>query len=306
MSRGFRWFALAGVAVLWSAPLFAAGVGTTGATFLKVGVGARPLAMGGAFSALADDANAIYWNPGALAEVQKRDVTASYNALFKDENQGFLAFATPLRDNMGTLGVGLNYLTITDIEKRAADTESADSTFSNQNFALMASYGRAGLLDGLSLGGNLKYIRETLDTFSGNAVAIDLGALYKTGIENLTAGFTIQNLGTKIGPDPLPLLVKGGAAYKLFNQRLAVASDFDWLAMDKRAYLGFGAEFWAHKALAIRAGYQAGRAQDRLSSSMVGTSFGMGLKMDRFSMDYAFLPFGNLGDTHRVTLGWSF
>lgn len=285
--------------------LHAAGVGTTGAQFLKVGVGARPLAMGGAFSALADDVNAIYWNPGALTEVKRRNLALSYNSMFQDENQGFLAYAAPLKDDMGAFGVGINYLVVSNIEKRAGDTETPDSTFSNQNFALNASYARPEVLERLSVGGSLKYIRETMDTFSANAVALDLGALYRTAIPNLAAGLSLQNLGTKIGPDPLPLLFKGGAAYKLFDSRLALASDLDWLAQDKRFYVDFGLEYWAQKALAFRAGYQLGRGGDQLGG-MVGLGAGVGLRLERLDIDYAFVPFGNLGDTHRMTLGFRF
>ncbi|MBI5243108.1 MAG: PorV/PorQ family protein [Elusimicrobia bacterium] len=288
------------------APLAAAGVGTTGAQFLKVGVGARQLAMGSAAVALIDDANALNWNPGALGAVKRRNVTASYNSLFKDQNQGFLAYASPLPDDMGTWAAGFNYLTVSDIEKRTADTEDPESTFSNQNFALSASYGRPTPVSGLSIGGNLKYIREKLDTFSGNAVALDIGALYQTRIEHLSAGFMMQNLGSKIGPDPLPLTFKGGAAYKLCGEKLVLASDIDWLAIDQRVYWDIGSEFWANKNLAVRAGYQFGHAQDRLQSSLVGFAFGLGLRLEQLRVDYAFLPFGDLGDTHRITLGWNF
>ena len=285
----------------------AAGVGTTGAQFLKVGVGARPLAMGGAFSALADDANAINWNPGALAESKQKNVTASYNSLFQDQSQGFVGYANPLKDDMGTLGVGLNYLTVSKIEKRATDTETADSTFSNENFALSLSYARSEVKKGLSLGGSIKFVRTALDSFSGNAVALDFGALYKTPVENLTTGVSVRNMGTKIGPDPLPLTLKGGAAYKLFDRKLALAADIDWLAVDQRAYLGLGAEYWLQKILAIRAGYQFGRGQDQLGNrTLLGVGLGLGLQLERFSLDYAFVPFGNLGDTHRMTVGMRF
>lgn len=283
----------------------AAGVGTTGAQFLKVGIGARPLAMGSAFSALADDANAINWNPGALGTIKEKNVTASYSSLFKDQSQGFLAYVNPLKEDMGSVGVGLNYLTVSKIEKRAGDTEDPDSTFSNQNFALSLSYGKPEVAPGLSLGGNLKYIRVSLDSFSGNAVALDFGGLYKTPVDNLTAGLSVQNMGTKIGPDPLPLTFKGGAAYKLFSRKLALAADVDWLAVDQRAYLDLGAEYWVQKILAVRAGYQLGRGRDQLGS-LVGLGVGMGVKHERFSVDYAFVPFGNLGDTHRMTFGMRF
>ncbi|MFH1618503.1 MAG: PorV/PorQ family protein, partial [bacterium] len=287
-------------------PSHASGVGTTGAAFLKVGVGARPLAMGNAFVALPDDANAINWNPGALGELKDKSATASYSSLFMDQNQGFIAYAAPLKENMGTLGFGVNYMLISDIEKRAGDTETADSTFNNTNMAVSVSYARSGLYEGLSLGANLKYINEKLDTFSESATAIDLGALYNTKIENLTAGFMVQNIGTKIGPDPLPLTVKGGLAYRLLEKKLVLAMDGDWLAIDKRAYLDLGAEYWMNKNLAVRAGYQVGRGQDKLGSSLVGAGFGMGIKLDKFNMDYAFVPFGDLGNTHRITLGMRF
>ncbi len=296
---------LAAAAAIAASAAHAAGVGTTGAQFLKVGVGARPLAMGSAFSALADDANAINWNPGALGMVKERNATLSYNSLFQDQNQGFIAYAHPLQEGMGTLAAGLNYLMISNIEKRAGDTATPDSTFNNNNFALNFSYAKP-IRESLSVGGSLKYIRETLDSFSGNAMAVDAGALYHTPIENLDAGFTMLNLGTKIGPDPLPLTFKGGLAYRLFNRRLALATDFDWLAIDQRSYWDFGTEFWVHPAVAVRAGYQFGRGQDQLGSRLVGAGFGMGIKLERFTFDYAFLPFGNLGDTHRITMGVRF
>ncbi|MBI4057624.1 MAG: PorV/PorQ family protein [Elusimicrobia bacterium] len=283
----------------------ASGPGTTGAEFLKVGVGARPLAMGSAFVALPDDANAINWNPGALGEIKQKSVSASYNALFQDQNQGFLAYAMPLNNDMGVVGLGVNYLIISKIEKRAGDTEAADSTFSNQNYAISASYGKASVAQGLSLGGNIKYIHEKLDTFSGSAVAADLGALYRTPIENLSTGLAVQNLGSKIGPDKLPLLAKAGMVYQMFDKSLSLALDGDWLAMNKRGYLDFGAEYWIQNALALRVGYQLGRGQDHLGK-VVGLGAGIGLKFDMFNMDYAFLPFGDLGNTHRITLGFKF
>ena len=305
MARMMRLFALAAAAGLTAAaPSAAAGVGTTGAQFLQVGVGARPLAMAGAFSTLADDANAINWNPGALGQVKAKSVTASYNALFKDENQGFLGYATPMGQS-GAAAVGFNYLMVSDIPRRAAESDTPDSTFTNQNYVVDFAYGRSVIPDKLSLGANLKYIHEDLDTFKGSAMAVDLGALYKTPVEHLTAGLIMQNLGTKLGPDSLPLTFKGGAAYRLFKERLVLASDVDWLAMDERAYWDIGAEFWLDKALALRAGYELGHGADK-TGSMVGFATGFGVKISQIVLDYAFVPFGDLGNTHRFTLGWRF
>src|SRR5437868_6492711 len=67
----------------------AVGKGTSGGQFLRVGVGARAPGMGGAFSPVADDATAIYWNPAGLAMLEKKEVSVSYNAYFKDTSSQF-------------------------------------------------------------------------------------------------------------------------------------------------------------------------------------------------------------------------
>lgn len=288
-----------------SLPCHAAGVGTTGAAFLKIGIGARALSMGSAFTAVVDDANAVNWNPASLGALKGQQVTASYNSLFQDQNQGFLAYARPLDRDRGTLGFGINYMNISDIEKRAGDTENPDSTFGSNNYALIVSCGKTGVLPDIDLGASLKYIRQTLDTFTGSAVAMDLGAMLKTSVENLTVGITLQNLGTKIGPDPLPFIAKAGAAYKLPGNRLCLAANVDALLSDERTYAGLGAEYWLLPQLALRAGYQFGRSQDKLGG-IVGLGTGIGIKVDMMSVDYALVPFGDLGNTHRITIGARF
>jgi len=284
---------------------YASGPGTTGASFLKVGVGARELALGSAASVLTEGANAANWNPGKLAEVKGKSLSASYNMLFIDESQGALSYATPLSGGAGVVGAGLNYLTVSNIEKRLTDTDAADSKFSNNNMAFTLSYARPEVRPGLALGANLKYISQKLDTADDKAVALDLGSTYKFN-DAWTAAFVVQNLGSSIGPDKLPLTLKGGAATSFLDGKLAAGADLDWLANDERFYLALGAEYLLNKNFAFRAGYQFGRGADELGSSLVGLGAGLGLKFDRFSLDYAYVPFGDLGDTHRMTLGFNF
>ena len=79
---------------------YASGPGTTAANYLKIGVGARATAMGGAFTAIADDATALYWNPAGLSQIKGKQLSASYNSWFAGINQGYLSLVFP--DSTGT------------------------------------------------------------------------------------------------------------------------------------------------------------------------------------------------------------
>lgn len=290
--------------VLAVLPLRAGGVGTSGANFLKTGVGARSLAMAGAAVSTVDDANAIYWNPARLARMTDTSVTATYASLFEDQSQGFLGGATPFRD-LGVFGLGVDYLTVTDIEKRAGDTEAADSTFKDQEYAVSLSYARKGILwESLDLGANAKLIQQSLDTHKESAYALDLGAAYLV-TDKITTGLTVQNLGSKLGPDSLPVLVKAGGDWRLFSDKLTVALDGNAWVTDKRYTGNAGTEFWLAKPLALRAGYRFGQGPEHLGGS-TGLAVGVGFRLSSLTLDYAFLPAGDLGDTHRISFGARF
>ncbi len=76
--------------------IYANGPGTTGANFLKIGVGARAAAMGDAFTVIVDDSTSLYWNPAGLAKIEERQLSATYNMWFAGINQGYLGMSFPL------------------------------------------------------------------------------------------------------------------------------------------------------------------------------------------------------------------
>lgn len=118
-----------------------AGVGTTGAQFLKIGPSARSLGMGGAASAIADTSDCIYYNPAGLVNTNRTEVSATYLQYFQDVTYGFVSGAKSLDEN-SAVGGAVTYLAVSDIEKRAGDTETADSTFGAMDQALTVSYAR--------------------------------------------------------------------------------------------------------------------------------------------------------------------
>ena len=294
----------------------AAGKGESGGQFLRVGVGARGPAMGGAFSAIADDASAIYWNPSGLAQLQKREVSLSYNKYFEDTAAQFVAYAHPTEGN-GTFAGSVRLMGVDDIEKRSitgGDADTADlGSFDTQDMAVTFGWAnKLGMWGGnLNYGASLKYVSSDLNTDKAQTGAVDLGLLYHLNEDasGLGLSFAVLNLGGELKfkdeGDPLPLNLKPGAVYRCDFERwgrLNAAIDADMLVNDGLLFVQPGLEWWPREMFALRTGYQFGRDDDAGS----GFAAGMGINVHNISIDYAFVPYGELGDTHRMSLGFKF
>ncbi|MFB0526925.1 MAG: hypothetical protein ACETVO_05600, partial [bacterium] len=132
----------------------------------------------------------------------------------------------------------------------------------------------------------------------------DLGALYKTGIDNLNVGLNIQNIGTRIKfireSASLPLNFRFGLAYELFPKNpLTLTLDFNKLN-NESIYLGLGAECWITDYAAVRIG---GKFDPDIKDRI---RFGLGLKRKNLRLDYAYTPHKILGDTHQFSIGLYF
>lgn len=289
--------------------LYAKGLGTTGASFLKIGMGARPLAMAGAFSAVSNDVNSVYYSPASLTRSEQKEVSATYLKYFEDVNAGFIGY-TGKCSAQHYVGAGVTYLQVTDIEERDAN-ETKLGDFGATDMALSLGYARKDIansvLENLAVGGGLKFINQTIDDEKAFTVALDLSAYYPAD-DKLSFAFNIQNIsyGVKFidETDPLPLNIKVGAAYKALKD-LTVAVDLDEYIVDNKLYASAGAEYWIKNVLALRSGYRFGYDTSSLGG-IVGLGAGAGVKIWGVALDYAFVPFGDLGDTHRVSFGAKF
>lgn len=302
--------------------------GSTSAAFLKLPVGARAVAMGGAFTAVAGDPYSIYWNPAGLAGLEgERHAGLFHNEYFQGLGQEFLfytapaaAFHVPLagRPRSGAFGLGLDYFyTPKDMERRSGLYEAdpvnpispVEGKFGAYDLAFSAGYGWRRGAD-LSLGAAFKVIRQSIDGESGGSVALDLGVLrdFTYGGTPYTAGFTVQNLGPGLKLADrrygLPLVFKAGLSRPLPGPGGLLALEVS-KPVDNYPSIAAGVEYPLTGRLALRSGYRY-RLYGNELGAWSGFSAGAGVAFDKLSFDYAFTPFGVLGNSHRFSINLRF
>ncbi|HUW23596.1 MAG TPA: PorV/PorQ family protein [bacterium] len=296
-------------------------VGTTGATFLKIEAGARPVAMGGAFVAVADDANTIYWNPAGLALLEEREITAMHNEWLEGMRYEFLGYVQPIKSEKGTHGFGISAMGLytTGLEQRTTETTEPEGTFAAYDIAVAGAYA-CKISRSISIGANAKLIHQKIESETAWGGAIDIGLIYRVPLrirrgkfsrDKLQVGFAVQNIGPKIKfvkeSDPLPLNIKAGIAktydLKSIKSELILACDVN-APIDNVPNGHFGVEFVYQKmkdiALAARAGYKTNTIKDL--NALSGLSAGAGFVWKRMAVDYVWVPYGDLGNTHRISL----
>jgi len=160
------------------------------AAFLRNGAGARALGMGGAYTALADDASSVYWNPAKLAWQEKLELTAMYANMGLDSMYDYAGLVLPLSFasfGFGYLQQATNKIETTDTVGQVTGEVKAANT------ALFAGYGQT-LGDFFSLGFSAKLINQKLAAYTAKAFGFDLGLLWHTDLVRF--GLNLQNLNS--------------------------------------------------------------------------------------------------------------
>lgn len=269
-------------------------IGTTAAAFLKIPCGARAIGMGGAFSTVADDVTSTYWNPAGLGQLTKKEASFTYLSYFQDMGFGYVAYVHPT--TFGSFGGTISYLGHKKIEGYDVNAQPTENYLANDR-TITLSYGRK-INEKVSIGGNIKYLKEVIEKEQAFGFAADLGGLYKG--KNFSTGLVIQNLGSKMKfikeEDILPLNFKLGIAYKMFNDKLTLALDGN-LPNDNDAYFNIGGECWILNPFACRIGYRSSQKDEY--NSICG---GVGLRGKDYNLDVAYESYGELGDTYYYSL----
>ena len=304
-------------ALLACLPLASYGFASSGASFLKLGVGARALGLGSAYTAVANDATALHWNPAGLAKLDKNELSATHAELFADTSFDSLDYAHST--SKGAFGIGAVDLNQGEIEGRGETRETAGN-FSASDMAVTLGWGgrfrqRSGI------GASAKVIQSKIAGYTSTGLAFDAGFQSRlsppTGSPVLV-GFSVQNLGPKMTfidqSFNLPLTLAAGAGYPVLKN-LLLSADMKYQPHDSRTSFSAGAEFSPISALSLRAGYltnairQTGPVNSNITekvSNLSGLGLGMGLKLGSASVDYSFTPAGELGNTQRVSLSIKF
>jgi len=285
--------------------------GTTGFSFLKIGVGAKAIAMGGAFTALADDPSAIYYNPGATINLENKQFLAGYHNYVLDIQSGFLAATIPFQEKY-KLGFFIDYMNYGDFT-RTDQYGVVSGDFSGGDFLAGANFSTR-IFPELSAGLNVKLVIEYADGYSAEALAADIGFMYKFRDSLTTVGLSAYNLGFVLSgfsdgsfgehTDDLPMGLRAGVSHSLRELPVIVALD-GVLPNDNNPYLNVGLEMYRLKPLYIRAGYSTfgeNYKTEANSGALAGFGFGFGLDYKTYQISYAFSPYLDLGSSHRVTV----
>ncbi len=268
--------------------------------FLRLGVGARAQALGGAFTAIAEDASASFWNPAGLGQLNELQLIASYQKMSLDRLYNFVSAAAPF-GMRGTLSLSWVGLSISGIEGRSANTAQPDFTFSNSENALYLSYAHR-LFEGFYFGISAKGIYQQMYQSSAVGAGLDVAFLYRV-TDAIRVGFMIQDVNTQIRwengtREVFPRAIRGGVAVNLESN---LVFSIDLLKYpEENVQVVFGGEYLALRRLPVRLGYTS-------QGMVAGGGIRLPMKNWFLQVDYAY---GNDildgSQSHRVSISLAF
>ncbi len=315
-------------------------VGTSAANFLKIGVGSRANAMGGAFVAQADDASAVYWNVAGLANIENTDIMFSANDWIADVTHYFIGGAVPMGE-FGKLGFELIYLDAGTMRRTTWEDPAglAGQTFDANDLSIGVAYAR-NLTDRFNFGVKAKFIRQSISFSSATGFAMDFGSQYHTGFHGLKIGMAVQNFGSKMNMDgsdlrhkidpylnegsnpddvwakletedwPLPVTIRIGFSMEVLNygsSRLTTNVEFlDY--RDFRELFMFGGEYSLFNDLVFLRGGLSNQSDKGNEEWRVNFGAGLMYKFNDmgFGFDYSYSDLGILEQASRYSIRLTF
>ncbi|MEE9449098.1 MAG: PorV/PorQ family protein [Ignavibacteriaceae bacterium] len=303
--------------------------------FMAIGIGGRPLGMGGAFTGVADDVTSGYYNPAGLANLNYPQISLMHSEQFGNlVNYDYASVGIPFQEDL-SFGISVMRLAVDGIpDTREALINGQTGTkiydinhifarmdyskiteFSNQDWAIYLTFAKRHSKD-FYWGANIKIIRRDIAEFGATGIGFDLGAMYSP-MENLYVGANIQDVTTTLvawstGLNELisPTL-KIGSSYKIveiLGGYIMPALDFDIRFENRQFASNFnlgpvsfdmhaGLEWNIENLIYIRGGY----------NDVKQFTVGAGIKLPKLNIDYSFARFNlseieRLPDSHRISI----
>jgi hypothetical protein len=280
----------------------AEGAGSTGASYLTNPVGSKSIAMGEVKAALPNDPFGWLSNPGALNDLSAHGLGIFHAEWIVDTRYDNVTYNYRLNERL-IFGGGFLYTyrpSIQGYDPTGLETKELKSN----NYQIVLGLGYMPIRN-LMTGVNLKYFREKLDEWSAGGVGVDLGAIYHIERTGTSLGVTAQNLGPDITfedlDEPLPTTLRFGASQTVVPMKgiASLSAAFDLVKPRfEDIYLGIGGELELYEIMAVRIGYCG-----RESRSGNGLTIGGGFTLrETVTIDYAWTPYGDLGDFHHISL----
>jgi hypothetical protein len=307
-------------------------VGSTGAQFLKIGVGARAMGMGGAYASIAGDPVDLAWNPAGIGTIEGIQVSAQHTVWVAGMSHDFVGLVVPVTDQF-SLGFHTVFLSSGDIEITTIDNPGGTGQFYNVADIATGLTGSVRLTNQLTFALTVKYVEERIYDLKSGGPALDAGVWYSTDFRSLNLGFAVAQVGfdqtfsgrsldvkytppapgepplkSELGVQPysLPLLFRASGSFDVFqmffdehvDDPLLLAIDFVQNT-DTPERVTLGAEYGWQRTVFLRSGYVFNA--DELSWN-VGGGLHLDVKNVRFTADYAASWLGRFGIGHRFGL----
>ncbi len=294
----------------FSSLLFGSGYkrpGSASAQFLKIGISARAVGLGEAYTAVTKSADAFFYNPAALSRIHSVDIFASHSSWFAGLNYQALGIAK----NFGKAGAACLSLSTLQSDEMKVRTplqpDGTGETFYVGNYRIGLSYAKF-LTDKVALGIGINYLNLSMWKYSVNSFSADLGVIFLTDFHGFRFGMSIVNFGPEIKfikeQYAIPTNFSFGAAIEpiKYGRHILTLAFSTIKSTDAEQKLRIGTEY-NYNNLALRAGYKFGLDEE-------SWSVGCGLKIIianlKMKIDYAYSNFGIIGDRNLFTLGLSF
>ena len=261
----------------------------------------RVAGISGAFTALSDDENALFYNPAGLINLKSGITSLNHTEWFEDIRIDNISFGYQINDQFG-IGAGFSHMWMPGLEAR----DELGNPLGTINVASsVLDVGAAYRFNAaFSMGLGIKYFQDKLADVSASGVGFDLGMLLKTSVRGLSFGLSAQNLGAKVTYDqekqPIPFTIRGGVAYQFFNPDLNLMLDVV-KASDSDVSVHFGVEYAIVEEFSLRLGNRF--AADNMFTPAFGAGFHL---QQQYHLYYTFATYTDLGSVHRIGISFLF